>query len=377
MIEIQDILKTYFPEYAQKHKLPYYYYKVINALISCRTQALGSHVDTCDDCGHSEVSYNSCRNRHCPKCQSAATAKWVDKQMKALLPIQYFHIVFTVPDTLNELFQYNLTLFYNLLFKTVSETLFELAKDKKRLGADIGFTSILHTWSQTLVFHPHLHCIVTGGGLNALQNQFIHSKNKFLFPVKVISATFRKKFTEQLKKMYKDTPSAFIFPPKVINKNSYFYKMVDSLFIFKWVVFAKATFKHAGAVLKYLGRYTHRIAISNERIISMDNGMISFNYKDRKDKDKTKVMTLTADEFIRRFLMHILPSGFVKIRHYGILSNASRKKKVNLIRKLIGISAFLKKILNQKTEPFKKICPICKHGYLVFSHKLNHVRLLS
>lgn len=376
MIEIQDILKTYFPEFSSHHTLPYDRYKVVNALATCRSESLGSHVDTCDSCGHLELSYNSCRNRHCPKCQSAATSKWIDKQQQAILPIQYFHVVFTVPDTLNDLFLHNPLLCYKLLFKAASETLTELSKDSKHLGATIGFTSILHTWGQNLSFHPHLHCIVTGGGLNNT-NQFIHSKKKFLIHVKVLSKVFRGKLLDFLKKLYINNPSDFHFPSDVLDRDSYFYKLINTVYAVNWVVYAKATFKHAASVLKYLGRYTHRIAIANSRILSMDNGMISFNYKDRKDKNKTKIMILTADEFIRRFLIHVLPSGFVKIRHYGLLSNATRKDKVALIRKLIGLSPYFKKLLEQKKEPFILICPVCKQGHLVFSHKLNPARLLS
>jgi len=338
---------------------------------------LGAHIDSCDSCGHLNVSYNSCRNRHCPKCQSSASHEWVQKQQESLLDVQYFHVVFTVPDSLNTLFMYNQMSCYNLLFKAASDTLLQLTKDPKHLGATIGFTSVLHTWGQNLSFHPHLHCIVTGGGLNELQNQFIYSKKKFLLPVRILSKVFRGKFLDYLKQTYLNHPIDFFFPRSDANPNEYFFPLINQLYSIDWVVYAKPTFKHSSAVIKYLGRYTHRIAISNSRILSMDNGLVSFKYKDYKDDNHQKIMTLSADEFIRRFLMHVLPSGFRKIRHYGILSNCVRKKQITLVRKLIGVSSFLSQLLLETHEPYQPICPVCKQGHLVFSHRVSHVRLLS
>lgn len=367
-IELQDILSTHFPDFLKEHNIPYSHYKVVNALINCRTNALGNHVDTCNSCGHTHMSYNSCRNRHCPKCQHAATSKWLLKQQNSLIDTQYFHVVFTLPDSLNDLFFLNQTLMYNLLFKVASETLFQLSSASKYLGARIGLTAVLHTWGQNLSYHPHLHCIVTGGGLNATSSQFIESKKDFFLPVRVLSDKFRGKFNALLKQLFLLSPDEFVLPIGITNPSAYFRQLNRSYYSKEWVVYCKSTFKNPSAVLEYLSLYTHRIAISNSRILKLENGQVTFRYKDYKDDCKQKVMTLSAIEFIRRFMMHVLPPSFVKIRHYGLLSSRTKKSNVIICRKLLGMSRFLFDLLTTEPPIYKRICPICKTGSMNFSY---------
>lgn len=347
MVEVQDILLKYGEAFKATHHLSYEKLKAMNAIQKCRTAELGGHLDICTDCGYSKPSYNSCRNRNCPKCQSFAKEKWINNQKCNLLNVQYFHVVFTVPAELNAVFFANQTRCYNLLFRTVSETLQELAKDEKHLGASLGFTTVLHTWGQNLHYHPHIHCIVPAGGLNKL-GIWKNSRKKFFLPVKVLSAKFRGKLLALLKS---EIPS--------VDGN-----LLDACYSKKWVVYCKPPFKNAGYVVEYLGRYTHRIAISNNRILSMDNGKVTFKWRDYSDGNKQKVMTLSAEEFIRRFFMHVLPKGFSKIRHFGFLS--SRGKQVKLkrcklqtfttskIRRLSTVE-LLEKILGRKPS----LCPDC------------------
>lgn len=285
--------------------------------MNCRTERLGGHLDVCPECGFARPSYNSCRNRHCPKCQTLAKEKWIDNQKYDLLNVGYFHVVFTVPDILNEVILLNQEKLYKLLFRTVAETMQELSSDKKYLGATIGFTSVLHTWGQNLCFHPHIHCIVPSGGLTK-DLKWRSSRQKFFLPVKVMSRKFRGKFLALLKELNPDiTPD-----------------LLDNAYRKEWVIYCKPPFKTAACVVEYLGRYTHRVAISNNRILKFENGMVSFKWRDYKDSCKCKVMTLTAEEFIRRFLLHILPARFMKIRHYGILGNRNKMKKLNICKLL-------------------------------------------
>ncbi len=342
---VADILREHFSDFLTIYNIPYSHYKVVNALLNCRTSALGAHVESCDSCGHETIAYNSCRNRHCPKCQQSNTTKWLLNQHQSLLDVQYFHVVFTLPDVLNEFIFLNQSFAYNLLFKAASETLLNLAASKQFLNAKIGVTSVLHTWGQNLSYHPHLHCIVTGGGLDKAHSNFVTSNSKYLMPVEVLSRVFRGKFKFYLKKAIKNPLINFTLPLSTSSEDAYFYNLIKSFYRHDWVVYAKPSFDNPQAVLKYLSNYTHRIAISNYRIISLEDGMVTFCYKDYKDDSKKKIITLTAVEFIRRFLMHILPHGFVKIRHYGLLCNRYRKEHLKLCRKLIGVSTFLYKLL--------------------------------
>ena len=351
-VEVQDIFAAHFPAYAETHSLAPVQWKAARAIINCRTAALGAHIDTCDQCGFTRISYNSCRNRHCPKCQTFAKEEWVDKQRENLLNTHYFHVVFTVPSELNPAFLYHPREMYSLLFQAASETVLELCADKKYLGAKPGITAVLHTWGQNLSFHPHVHMIVTGGGLTG-DNKWRKSKKKFFLPIRVLSAKFRGKFLALLKENLPDTDRA----------------MLDVCYAQKWVVYCKPPFASAEKVISYLGRYTHRVAISNSRILSMQDGSVTFRWRDYADGNKMKIMTVTAEEFIRRFLLHILPSGFRKIRHYGIFSFRNKSARIALCRRLtntpmpaVQFSALdrLRRILGMDFN----LCPCCKRGFL-------------
>lgn len=331
--QIQDIFTTFYNDYLDTYGLDYELDKVARAIISCKTPALGGNIDICDDCGHSKVHYNSCRNRHCPCCQGLVKEKWIDKRKSEVVNAPYFHVVFTVPSELNPLFYTNKKLLYSLFYKASAKTLAELSKDPRHLGAEIGFMSILHTWGQSLSYHPHLHCIVLGGGLTK-DLKFLTSKDDFLFPVRVVSRLFRGKFLDALRILYKNNSLTFA-GESAQYKNSYNFKeLLSTLYKKEWVPHIKETFKGAANVIEYLGRYTHRIAISNARILNITPKCITFRVKDYKNNCNTTMM-LTPVEFIRRFLMHVLPKGFVRIRHYGILSNRSKKVKLQICRNLV------------------------------------------
>ena len=362
MPEIQDILLKYGEEYLKNHKLSYTQSKAFSAIKKCRTAVLGCHADVCENCGSMRISYNSCRNRHCPKCQTLSKERWIEGQKANLLNVGYFHIVFTVPSELNTVIYRNQNVCYNILFRAVSETLQELCSDKKYLGAKIGFTSILHTWGQNLCFHPHLHCVMAGGGLNKL-DKWVNTRKKFLLPIKVLSRKFRGKFLALLKEAkleFHNSSNPFAFAD-----------LVDNCYKKEWVVYCKPPFKTAGCVVEYLGRYTHRVAISNNRILSIKNAFVTLKWRDYKDNSSQKVMTITAEEFIRRFLMHILSSGFMKIRHYGFLGNRNKLSKLKLCKiqthtpivpkeKFLAIE-FIEKVLGRGINK----CPHCENGYFL------------
>lgn len=285
--------------------------RTLDAIRRCRTASLGGHVDLCTNCGHTRISYNSCRNRHCPKCQQIQRERWIQEREAELLPATYFHVVFTLPEVINKLCLYEPAKIYKLLFDTAWSVMKSFAHDQKHLGAETGMISILHTWGQNLSLHPHIHCIVPGGGLtNAGFWKHARGDGKFLFPVKAMSQVFRARFVNGLRNTIKDLHRSFY----------------NDLFKTNWVVYAKRPFGGPKQVIEYLGRYTHKIAISNHRLISITNDQVAFRYKDYRDQSKNKIMTLEAQEFIRRFALHILPKGFMRIRHYGILSS-SRKQK--------------------------------------------------
>ncbi len=323
--------------------------RTLDAVRRCRTASLGSHVDGCSACGHLRISYNSCRNRHCPKCQGAEREKWIQAREAELLPVPYFHVVFTLPDTLNRLCLFKPRLIYDLLFKTSWSTLDSFGHDPKWLGAQTGMISILHTWGQTMMLHPHLHCIVPGGGLTT-QGKWKHAKSdgKYLFNVKAMSKVLRGRFIAALKKEL----------PGQMDKS-----FVDQLYKNNWVVYAKRPFTGPESVVEYLGRYTHKIAISNHRILNLKDGKVTFSYKDYKHGSVKKEMTLDAMEFIRRFSLHILPKGFVRIRHYGILSSSAKGQSAAVIKEQVPCLAILPGGDKKKAaaEPFNpKQCPCCK-----------------
>jgi len=370
MPDIQDILLAYGDEYISKNTITYIQQKVLNALMKCRTSALGGHATLCEDCGHLQISYNSCRNRHCPKCQTLSKEQWIEHQKYNLLDVGYFHVVMTVPDVLNPLILQNQKTCYNILFQAVSQTLKELSAAPKYLGAQIGFTSILHTWGQNLMFHPHIHCIVPGGGLNDL-GRWIPTRKKFFLPVKVVSAKFRGKFLALLKEAFSNGVLEFHGQIKHLESLPEFERFLTPLYQKDWVVYCKPPFKKSSAVVEYLGRYTHRVAISNNRIIDIKDGNVTFKWRDYKDHNKWKVMTVTAEEFIRRFLLHVLPSGFTKIRHYGLLGNRNKTEKLKVCKNLTN-TPIIEKVILSTAQLIEKLigkkaflCPCCNSDKLV------------
>ncbi len=368
MPEIQDIFSQYGLEYHQKHPISPDKYKAMMAILKCRTSELGGHVDECDNCGYERNSYNSCRNRHCPKCQTFLKEKWIDARKAELLPVPYFHVVFTIPEELNMLAYQNQKTVYKVLFDAVAGTLLELSMNPKHLGAEIGFTSILHTWGQNLMYHPHMHSVVPSGGLTP-EGKFVTGKKKFFIHVKVLSSKFKGKFLHLLEKAYKEGKLNFYGSTLQYEHDQIFQEFLNKMRKKDWVVYSKENLNGPEAVIEYLGRYTHRIAISNNRILSIEDGNITFKWKDYRD-GKQKVMTINAEEFIRRFLMHVLPSGFMKIRHHGILSNRNKSTKLRKCQiaakyicskaKFIGLKAA--EIIKLVTGKDVSVCPCCKEG---------------
>ena len=347
-LEVACLLEANWPQVEQSSRINSWQLRTLSAVKRCRTASLGSHVDGCTDCGHVRISYNSCRNRHCPKCQGAERERWIQAREAELLPVPYFHVVFTLPDTLNTLCMHQPALMYNMLFDSVWATVNSFGHDAKWLGAQTGMISILHTWGQTMTLHPHLHCIVPGGGLTKQHCwRTAKSDGKYLFNIKAMSKKFRGNFIARLKNQL----PGHITPA-----------LINSLYKHKWVVFAKQPFDSPHSVIEYLGRYTHKIAISNYRLQSHKNGKVAFSYKDYKQGNATKIMQLEAMEFIHRFSLHILPKGFVRIRHYGLLSSSSKVRcaeKIKAQLPAIKIPAYIK----PKAQPEawnSKQCPCCK-----------------
>ena len=376
--EVADIFRQHGPAYRESHGLPVNHLRVMRAIEVCRTAVLGGHKDKCDHCGHLEISYNSCRNRHCPKCQTLAKEKWIEARGKDLLPVEYFHVVFTIPSELNTLVLLNRKVMYDLLFCSVSETLMELANDRKHLGAKPGVICILHTWGQNLMEHPHVHCIVTGGGLDG--GSWVSCRKGFLIPVRVMSALFRGKFLDLLQKSFKADNIVLSGSISQLKEPETFESFRRHLYNKKWVVYCKPPFDGAKGVLQYLGRYTHRIAISNNRILANQNGKVSFLWRDYADDNRQKTMTLKADEFIRRFLLHVLPHRFVRIRHFGLLANRNRKDNIALCREILADKSSPKENLKKETwqEQLLRIagidvtiCPVCQKG------KMQRIEILS
>jgi hypothetical protein len=349
--------------------------KAFEAIRDCRTAALGGHVEyveQCDECGHRVISYNSCRNRHCPKCQATARAKWLAERQAELLPVAYFHVVFTLPQKIGGLALQNAREIYSILFRAASETLLTIAADPKRLGAAIGFLAVLHTWGQNLHLHPHLHCVVPGGGISPDGASWIGCRKKsFFLPVEVLSSRFRKVFLSYLRKAFQEGKLRFHGEMAGLAKPAAFETLCSEAERIKWVVHAKPPFGGPEQVLKYLARYTHRVAISNRRLLSMEDGRVTFEWKDYAGGNKARIMTLDAVEFIRRFLLHILPGGFVRIRQFGFLANRARGKKLALCRALLDAPPAptdTTAIVNRdgRTEAQdRKRCPVCKIGHMI------------
>jgi len=370
--EVADIFRLH------AHKLPFLNPEqnmIIDQITSCRTASLGGHVLKCDHCGYQEISYNSCRNRHCPKCQSLNRARWVEDRRAELLPVPYFHVVFTIPECLNAVALYNKAVVYNLLFQAVSETLKEVAANPKNLGARIGFIALLHTWDQKLNFHPHIHCVVPGGGLEREKTRWIRSPENYFLPVQILSSVFRGKLLSFLEKAFASKQLCFSGKQENLNDRATFKQLLKTSCRSNWVVYSKPPFSGPERVLRYLGRYTHRIAISNNRIQSMRGESVTFRFKDRKQHSKSKTMTLDAVLFMRRFLFHILPKGFVRIRHYGILGSPTKKETLALCRELLGENCpdqdsesapeTWQELMLYLTGEDPSICPICNKGHLI------------
>lgn len=376
-LEVADVFRRHEDEFLARwgHVLSRDQRKAFEDIRDCRTAALGGHVEQYD-CGHRVPLYNSCTNRSCPKCQAAARAKWLAEREAELLPVDtYFHVVFTLPQEIAHLALQNAREVYRILFRASSETLLTIAADPQHLGAEIGFLAVLHTWGQTLHIHPHIHCVVPAGGISQDGSRWIAPpKNSFFLPVKVLSCLFRKKFLIYLKKAFQKGKLQFHGELKPLAEPSAFAALCDKADQCKWVVYAKRPFGGPEQVLKYLARYVQRVAISNSRLLSLENGRVTFEWKDYADGNQSKTMTLDAVEFIRRFLLHVLPSGFVRIRHFGFLANRKRAEKLALCRSLLParqsapeLTASSPSNCDAKTgEPEPRRCPLCKVGRLVF-----------
>ena len=365
--ELADVFRQYGESYQRTHRISASQQRVMRAVSVCRTQELGGHLDRCDACGFERPAYNSCRNRHCPKCQSLAKAKWLEKQTSELLPVGYFHLVFTLPHEFNRLILAHKKILLALLFKAVSETLLEFGQT--RLKGTLGIIAVLHTWDQTLKDHFHLHCLVPAGALSVDQSRWISARKNFLFPVKALSSVFRAKFLDRLR--YNIVRGKIDFPSEAIN----------ALRHKNWVVYAKKPFGSPQTVLDYLGRYTHRVALSNNRILEVQNSRVTLSYRDRKDGDRKKTMALEAHEFIRRFLLHVLPEGFMRIRHFGFLANRSKKRALAQCRKLLDLAPALPQCPVQSTKDLLlKItgvdltrCPCCHNGTMIIVGDLPRI----
>ena len=359
MEKIQEILNKGLDEYLEKHKVVGYKQKVTKAIKDCKTEKLGAHKYVCDECGHEEIAYNTCRNRHCPNCQFGKKLKWIEARKSEVLNVKYYHVVFTIPSEIYTVVLQNQEKMYKILFKASSETMQELARDEKYLGAEIGFFSILHTWGQNLMYHPHIHCVVTGGGLTETE-KWKEKEEKFFIPVKVMSRKFRGKFLSYMKK----EKLKYYGENEYLDNPENYDNLIQSMYNKEWVVYCKEPFNNAESVIKYLGRYTHRVAISNDRIVKVEDDKVRFKWRDYKDKNRMKEMTITIEEFIRRFLIHILPPKFMKIRYYGILGLLKCKiltrTKIHKKKELPTLE-LLKKVLGKDFN----LCPQCKKGHML------------
>lgn len=386
LFEVADVFRSYGEAYRQAHggSMPRSHLRVMRSIEICRTAELGGHVDACTNCGAQEISYNSCRNRHCPKCQSAAKARWLEARQSELLPVGYFHVVFTLPEEIAKIGLQNKRVIYDLLFKATSETLRKVAADPKYLGAEIGFLAVLHTWGQTLSFHPHLHCVVPGGGFDPTRQRWIACRQRFFLPVRVLGRHFCQIFLQLLLKAYQQGSLQFHGDLAELQDPRGYAAYIRRARRHKWVVYAKKPFGGPQQVLDYLGRYTHRVAISNHRITKVADGKVTFSWRDYRTK-KLRLMTLDAEEFTRRFLQHVLPDGFVRIRHFGFLANRNRSSNIERARQLLAascappcITPLDKNSHPQAQEPAPRLCPHCGNGYFVAllgtTHRANQAK---
>lgn len=339
--EVADVFRRYGPAFQQSRHGPTMsaqQLRVVRDIVSCRTAALGGHVEACDRCGERQISYNSCRNRHCPKCGSLAKARWLEERLDELLPVEYFHVVFTLPNRLAPVALQNPRRIYDLLFEATAETLRVIAADPRHLGAEIGFLAVLHTWGQRLEAHPHLHCIVPGGGFAPGGERWVSCRPGFFLPVRVLSRLFRGIFLDRLRRLFHRGELVLHGKLEALRDAGAFETFLAELRETEWVVYAKPPFGGPEKVLDYLGRYTHRVAISNHRIVSVDGGQVAFRWRDYRHGGRQRTLSLDADEFVRRFLLHVLPTGFHRIRQFGFLANRHRTEKIERARALLGVA---------------------------------------
>jgi len=384
-IELADIIRRHGDAYRAQHEssLSSTQRRVMQAIAACRTAALGGHIEACDDCGHQRICYNSCRNRHCPKCQSLARAQWIEDRQAELLPVPYFHVVFTLPEEIAAIAYQNKAVVYNLLFAATADTLRTIAADPKHLGAEIGFFAVLHTWGQTLVHHPHLHCVVPGGGLSADGERWIACRPGFFLPVRVLSRFFRRRFLQLLEQAFDRGELEVFSALEGLRQRESFHCYLEPLRQKEWIVYSKAPFAGPEQVLDYVGRYTHRVAISNNRLLNIEDGHVTFRWKDYRDGEAQKAMTLTAEEFIRRFLLHVLPPGLQRIRYYGFLGNRYREQKLAQCRSLLQVndtipekadaeaSADYRERYEALTGVSLQSCPVCRCGRMMITEQLS------
>jgi len=374
-LEVADVFRRFGPAFRDQHdgSLSAVRRRAMIAIESCRTAALGGHLEWCGDCDHQRVSYNSCRNRNCPKCQGLARAQWLEDRQAELLDVPYYHVVFTVPAQVEVIAFQNQTVIYDILFRAASETMRIIAADPKHLGAEIGFLAVLHTWGQNLMHHPHLHCLVPGGGIAPDGKSWIACRPGFLLPVKVLSRMFRGLFLHYLEKAFAAGELNFFSAHRHLHEPAAFRRYLAPAHNTDWVVYAKRPFAGPAQVLNYVGRYTHRVAISNNRLVSMDNGNVRFRWKDYRSGNGQKTMTLEAREFIRRFLIHVLPDGFHRIRYFGFLGNCHRARKLARCRELLGMatpasadpSPDYRDRFEVLTGRSLRACPLCHTGTMV------------
>src|SRR5882762_3283389 len=380
-LEVGDVFRCYGDAYRQQHagSLSRAQLRVMSAIERCRTAALGGHVEKCDQCEYQRIAYNSCRDRHCPKCQSLARAQWIEDRQAELLDTEYFHVVFTMPKEIAAIAYQNKEVVYNILFRATSETLRTIGADPKHLGAEIGFFAVLHSWGQNLMFHPHLHCVVPGGGLSPDGTRWIPCRPGFFLPVRVLSRLFRRLFLELLEKASDDRQLQFFSALKELQNRQVFLRYLAPLRKAEWVVYAKAPFAGPQQVFDYVGRYTHRVAISNHRLLDIEAGQVRFQWKDYRHQGQQKTMTLSAEEFIRRFLLHALPDGFQRIRYYGLLGNRYRQQNLARCRQLLGMTLPVEPPLPEDyrdqhellTGSSLRECPLCRRGRMVMVEMLT------
>ncbi len=371
-LEVADLVRAAGNSFIERSRkwISWKHVKVLLAIARCRTAALGGHLDECTRCGHRAISYNSCRNRHCPKCQAGARERWLEKRRRELLPTPYVHVVFTLPRPLAPLALQNKKLIYDLLFRTSAETLLQVARDPKHLGAEIGFFSVLHTWSQKLELHPHVHCVVPAGGLSPDHTRWMKPHYDFFLPVRVLSRVFRGKFCAALKRAFHDGRLNFHGDLQSLAQPETFAAWMRSLFRKDWVVYAKPPFGGPEYVLRYLGRYTHRVAISNHRLVSFADGKVTFRWRDSAHHNEQKLLTLALDEFLRRFLLHLLPQGFVRIRNFGFLANRRRATTLPLCLQLLDFAPDTTPAISRDGLSDLWTCPKCA-GPMVVIERLT------